>query len=236
EPVADANYLTRAELDIQGNLRRIEDARGNDAETRVFGMLGQTLVFDSPDAGQRRALADVAGRPLRAWNARGFTYRSAYDGLNRPTHQFVHDGTAERLVTRTFYGEGLSNAVDLNLRGQAYRTWDSAGVSTQEAFDFDGNLLSTTRRLAQAFTATPDWSALDGVVDPSDLTQLDTAAETLLQNPSEALTLSSTWDALGRPFTQTTPDGTVMAFGYNQSGLLETVEGQVRGATPATPF
>src|SRR5690606_20455657 len=55
-------------------------------------------------------------------------------------------------------------------------------------------------------------------------------------NPSEALTLSSTWDALGRPVTQTTPDGSVMAFGYNQAGLLETVEGQVRGATPATSF
>src|SRR5690606_2217867 len=182
EPVADANYLTRAELDIQGNPLRIEDARGHHAETRVFVTLGQALVVDSIDAGQRRALADVAGRPLRAWNARGFTYRSAYDGLNRPTHQFVHDGTAERLVTRTFYGEGLSNAVDLNLRGQAYRTWDSAGVSTQEAFDFDGNLLGSTRRLTADFDVTPDWSALDAVVDPTDLGQLDTAAETLLQN------------------------------------------------------
>src|SRR5690606_14693018 len=81
EPVENANYLTRAELDIRGNPRRIEDARGNEAETRVFGMLGQTLVLDSPDAGQRRALADVGGRPLRAWNARGFTYRSEYDEL-----------------------------------------------------------------------------------------------------------------------------------------------------------
>ena len=62
--------VTRVELDIVGNTLRVIDARGNDAESRVFGMAGQPLQRDSVDAGRRRVLLDASGAPWLAFDDR----------------------------------------------------------------------------------------------------------------------------------------------------------------------
>ena len=131
----------------------ITDARQNEAMRHVFAMGGRALWQKSCDAGQRWMLGDVGGAPLRAWDERGHTKRATYDAARRATHAYVQQGTAaEQLVGRTVYGEGHPSAMALNLRGKAYQVYDGAGVVTSGAFDFKGNLLHGSRRLAADYT------------------------------------------------------------------------------------
>ena len=119
----------------------------------------------------------------------------------------------------------------LNLRGQAYRVYDGAGVQTAVAYDFKGGLLAAERQLAVDVTATLDWSALGEL---EDVTDLENAAATMLE--AEVFQTSGTFDALGRPRTQTTPDGTVVRLAYNEAALLESVSANVRGSASETAF
>ncbi len=108
---------------------------------------------------------------------------TSYDGLCRPVGLYVkgidsQDPTRviqyEGIIYGDTPGSGLSNTTDndqtriLNLRGKPYQHRDTAGLlssvgpnpatGTNEAFDFKGNLLRSTRQLLSIFIATPDWS------------------------------------------------------------------------------
>jgi len=228
----DEFQLTRTMLDVQGNVLQVIDARGNEAEARVYGMAGQPLQISSNDVGTRRSLSNILGVPLRAYDDRGHTFRMLYDILWRPTHAFVQTNAApEQLTTRTIYGESLPTPEDENLRGQVYRQYDSAGTTTNVGFDFKGGLIRGERRLATEYTSTPDWIALAELTDPA---AIDTAAAADLD--AEIFATEATWDALGRPTTQTSADSTITHLGYNDAGLLETVDAEVRGQQPATSF
>jgi YD repeat-containing protein len=157
-------------------------------------------------------------------------FRAEYDALWRPTHQYVREGEQpEQLVTRTVYGESLASPQDDNLRGQVAQIYDSAGAVRSVAFDFKGALLRSERRLASDYTNTPDWIATAAIDDPA---ALDAAAA--VQLDPEVFVTEATWDALGRPITQTAADGTVTEVAYNEAGLLESVQARIRGADEAT--
>jgi len=228
-------YLTRVELDIEGNVLTVTDARDNTAQTSVHGMLGQVLETDSVDAGERRSMVDVMGTPLRAFDDPTLSrvHRWEYDALRRPTHHWVLEPPAvtEQLVTRTVYGETATSPQTNNLRGRTLRMYDGAGLLESVAFDFAGNLLEQERTLMDAHDVVPDWVTL---ANETMLSGLDTAAASLLD--TEVFTTEGTFDAFGRPVTRTTPDGSVTRYGYNDAGLLESVSADVRGATPATDF
>ena len=81
---------------------------------------------------------------------------------------------------------------------------------THEGYDFKGNLLGGTRRLTRAYAEVPDWA---GPVDVEDA----------------AYTSTHTYDALDRATTTTTPDGTVVRPAYNDAGLLERLDANLRG-------
>ncbi len=134
-------------------------------------------------------------------------------------------------MTRVVYGESLPNPEATNHRGRVYRVYDGAGVMTHEAYDFEGNLLRQTRRLARVFEETVDWSAL---AELQDVTDLENAAAEFLEE--EAFGTSGSFDALGRPVSQRSPDGTLLRYGYNDAALLESVTGRVRGANGETTF
>ena len=231
ENVGDEFAETRMVLDIVGNTLQVIDARGNTAQENVFGMAGQGLQETSVDAGWRRAITDVVGNPLRGFSERGFTSRFRYDAGLRPTHQFVEASGSEVLTTRTVYGESLLNPEAVNMRGQAYRVYDGAGVQTAVAYDFKGGLLAAERQLGVDYTQTLDWSSLSELEDVSDL---ELAAASMLE--TEVFRTEGTFDALGRPTTQTTPDGTVVRLAYNEAALLEGVSANVRGAASETAF
>src|SRR5262249_39555229 len=115
------------------------------------------------------------------------------------------------------YGEGRPGDIQLNLRGKLFRQYDSAGVVTNEAYDFKGNLLRSSRQLARNYKTVPDWSG----------------------NPAlEQQTFSSStiYDALNRPVSITAPDQSVYRPTFNEANLLEKVDVSLRGAQSATPF
>lgn len=267
----DAKYLSFSKLDAEGKPLWVQDARGNRVMQYVtpplpagvhrfndpqnltpqgcapcYDIAGNLLFQHSMDAGERWMLNDAAGKPLFAWNSRGFRSRAVYDALHRPTGIFVlvagnttlagvprNAGLpAERevLVEKRVYGERHPDA-SANLRGKPYRVYDSAGVATSARYDFKGNLLTSNRRFGRDYKTIPDWSALALL---NDLSQIAAAAEPLLE-PTPPLISHTTFDALNRPVTATAPDGSVYQPGYNAANLLERVDLRLGGAA-ATPF
>ncbi|WP_434043958.1 MULTISPECIES: SpvB/TcaC N-terminal domain-containing protein [Sorangium] len=211
---------TRLTLDITGQELAVTDARGNDAMVRTFDVAARAIYQKSIDAGERWMLLDVAGNPLRRWDSRGHRHRSVYDVLRRRTELWVQSGAgAEALVERTVYGEQHPEAAALNLRGRVYQHYDGAGLTTNEAFDFKGNLLSSTRRLAADHRSQPDWSR-----DPAPALH------------EEVFRTSVVFDALSRPTRVTTPDGSEMLPRYNEAGLLDAVEAKLRSVAASMPM
>jgi RHS repeat-associated protein len=213
----------------------------------AYDMLGNRIHQGSQEAGARWILNDVAGKPICAWDSRGHNFTTTYDALRRPVEQTVRGTTPDSdprtlnrdtLVDRIEYGESLTNAQLLNLRTRIYRHFDSAGVATNarldangspiEAYDFKGNLLRSTRRLARDSTAVPDWLL------PAE-PQLD----------AEFFEGSTRYDALNRPVQSVAPHSSLNRSGhlnkfnviqpaFNEANLLEQVDVWLeRAAEPA---
>src|SRR5256885_1751816 len=103
----------------------------------------------------KRMLSDATGKPIRAWDSRGFMRRIAYDALRRTTETFVTEKGVERLDTRRVYGEGQGAAN--NSRTRVFQVFDGAGVVTSAAYDFKGNLLRGQRELLPNYQQAVDW-------------------------------------------------------------------------------
>lgn len=205
--------------------------------TPCYDIAGNLLFQHSMDAGDRWMLNDAAGKPLFAWDSRGHTFRTDYDTLHRPVGSFVKGAdplNANRIIQfeKMIYGDTPGNGLSdlpvndetrkLNLRGKPYQHHDTAGMvismarnpatNADEAFDFKGNLLRSTRQLISDYKSTPDWS----------------------QNPAleaEIFTSSSRFDALNRPIQLVAPHSdrpgakfNVIRPGYNPANLLERVD------------
>lgn len=214
----DQKFETRIELDIEGNERSVTDALKRKVMTYDYDMLSTKTHQVSVYAGERWMLSDVAGKPTRAWDSRDHQIRHEYDALHRPTNLFVQTGNvAERLTERIVYGEGQDKDQDFNLRGKAFQQFDGAGIVTNSEYDFKGNLLSNRRQLLQNYKDEVDWSQAP-VLD------------------EERFTSSTTYDALNRPVTLTTPDSSVIRPTYNEANLLEQVNVNLRDAKTPTAF
>jgi RHS repeat-associated protein len=247
----EESFVTRVELDIEGNQRGVRDAiqQADDRLGRIvmryaYDMLGNRIHQLSMEAGARWMLSDVAGKSIRAWDSRGHNFTTAYDALRRPVEQTVRGTTSESdprtlnrdiLVDRIDYGEALANAEALNLRTRIYQHSDSAGVATNarldatgnptEAYDFKGNLLRSTRRLVSDYTAIPDW-----LLNP----KLD----------DESFEGSTRYDALNRVIQSIAPRSSlgrgkfsVIQPVFNEANLLERVNVWLeRAAEPAAPL
>jgi RHS repeat-associated protein len=248
QPSQHLLFATRVELDIEGNQRAVRDAivqagdlRGRIVMRYAYDLLGNRIHQASMEAGERWMVNDATGKPIRAWDSRGHAFRTEYDALRRPVAQTVRgtsaDGDAasdprtlnrDIQVDRIEYGEALANAQALNLRARIYRHFDSAGVATNarldatdspvEAFDFKGNLLRSTRRLASDYKAIPDW------LQPPE-PQLD----------AEFFEGSTRYDALNRPIQAVAPHSSLVRAQhpdkinviqpvYNEANLLERVD------------
>jgi len=239
-------YLTFTKLDAEGKPLWIRDARKNlvmqyirppvpnnqatdpvDGFVPCYDIAGNLLYQHSMDAGDRWVLNDAAGKPMFSWDSRGHTFRTDYDELHRPTGSFVKGADStntnrEIQFEKIIHGEGQSlngkSDQELNLRGKPFEHFDPAGKIQFAGYDFKGNLLYSTRELSSDYKTTPDWSQ-----DP---------APALEQNFST----TTTYDALSRPVTATSPDGSIYRPTYNEANLLEKVDVNLRGATEATPF
>lgn len=245
------SFATRVELDIEGNQRAVRDAirQAGDTLGRVvmryaYDMLGNRIHQLSMEAGARWMLNDVTGKPIRSWDNRGHNFATTYDALRRPLEQTVRGTGAESdprtlnrnlVVDKIEYGESIANAEAFNLRTRIYRHFDSAGVATNarldandnpvEAYDFKGNLLRSTRRLASGYKTIPDWSQ-------APESQLD----------KESFESSTRYDALNRPVQSVAPHSSlgrgkfnVIQPVFNEANLLARVDVWLeRTAEPAS--
>jgi RHS repeat-associated protein len=198
-----------------------------------YDIAGNLLFQHSMDAGDRWMLNDATGKPMLAWDDRNHRFRTEYDELHRPVGSFVKgadllNANREIQFEKVVYGDtpsnGLSDAakLQLNLRGKPYQQFDTAGVvvskgqnpatGAEEAFDFKGNLLRSTRQLIQDYKKTPDWSQAPVL-------------------EIEMFSSSTRYDALNRPVQMVAPHSNkpgsklnVIRPGYNEANLLERVD------------
>ena len=215
--VLEETYPNRVGLDIEGSQREVRDAviQNGDPLGRIvvlhdFDMLGNRIHHASMEAGERWTLNDVTGKALRGWDSRGFDRRTTYDALRRTTGVFVTGNGVEWLAEHTVYGE--SQGAASNHRSRIFQGFDEAGVITNEAYDFKGNLLAGKRELVASFKGEIDWS----------------------QNPAlgaGSFTIVTTYDALNRSTSVTVADNSVYRLTYNDANLLEKVAINLRGAT-----
>ncbi len=232
-PTVDQFYATRTQLDITGNALAVTDALGRTAEACDFDQLKNKVHCRSMDGGERWLLGNVAGKPIRLWDGRGFLRAMAYDELQRPIGTYVSgNGLANVLVEKSVYGDskvgGPANPQAINCVGRLYQAYDGAGViqnagthpvtNALEGFDFRGNPVRGTRQLVQAYKVQADWS----------------------QSPvlaSETFTHAATYDALNRVTQQVAPHSSaagtlvnVVQPGYNEASLLVTVDAWLQQA------
>jgi RHS repeat-associated protein len=196
-------------------------------------MAGNALYQINADGGARRSFANVAGNPIRSWDARGNAFRMVYDKAQRPTARYVStNGAAEILFDLTIYGEGQAAA---NLCGRVFRQYDMAGFIENSQYDYAGNLRANTRQLAAAYQQAIDWTPLAGLTSAA---QLDTAAVALLST-SDKFSGSSLYDALNRPVQTLTPASATMKPNvvrpsYDRGGLLVAVDVWLQQAAAPT--
>ena len=203
-------YHTFVDLDTEGNLRRVTDARGNVVMSYKYDMLGNMVYQDSMDAGKRWLLTNILGNPLRTWDERNHMFEYFYDVLHRPTHSKVlgGDGTSplDHVFERMFYGEGEANPKQKNVRGQVIRHYDTGGLLESPAYDFKGQPISTHRRLFKKYKEVANW----------------TDANLAQDLEAEVFTFSTKTDALGRISEQIAPDDSVIYPTYNKAGTLKS--------------
>ena len=196
-------YNTLLEIDIEGNLRSVTDARNNTPMQYKYDMLGHMVYQLGMDSGERFLLHDCMGAPLRTWDQIGHEVQFTYDALHRPETVKVIGGpnSLNNKVEKFIYGEGQTNDQLYNLRGKLYQHYDTGGLEEMATYDFKGNALSTERWLAADYKNVVDWDT------PSTL-------------ETTGYTISTNFDALNRIKDQTAPDGSLITPTYSERGVL----------------
>jgi RHS repeat-associated protein len=227
---AAGKFVTRHDLDIQGNALALRDPLGRVVVRYDYSVTGRQIRQASMDAGVRWMLEDASGKAIRVFDDRGHDFRSTCDALRRPLGSFVRGSgpladprtlPAEVQYEKTVYGEGQATDQALNLRGRVFARFDCAGVTRSvghnaatgkdEAYDFKGNPLRGSQQFVADVEALPDWSGSPAL-------------------GPDIFASSATFDALNRALTRTRPDGSVMHFNFNEAGLLERLGADLRGA------
>ncbi|PKN89334.1 MAG: insecticidal toxin complex protein [Deltaproteobacteria bacterium HGW-Deltaproteobacteria-1] len=216
---ADEYLSTIVAHDAEGNLRSVSDPRGNTTVMFKYDMLGNRVYQQGMDTGQRWLLMNIFENPLRTWDERNHEFRYEYDILRRPVASRVLDGDGDNpldnIFDRIYYGEGVSingkSDRELNLRGQAYRHFDTAGLVETPEFSFKTMSLKNTRKLFANYRDMVNWSQ----------SGLDTAGlSTIPDLETETYTSLFEFDALDRSVRQSAPDGSVILPSYDRTGLL----------------
>ena len=234
--VLDDFYQTKIELDIEGNLRSVTDAReiaenkfeGNVVMQYKYDMLGNKVYQKSMDAGQRWLLLNISGNPLRTWDERNHEFQYEYDELHRPLLSKVIGGDRKKangsddpldsIFNRVIYGESLVDTYRINLGaiksknllGKPIRHYDTGGLVQTPEYDFKGQPPSTKRKLFKNYKEIVNWNDDNtGYTAPKDLFEDD------------EFVFSTETDAVGRITSQTAPDKSIIMPSYNEAGLLD---------------
>ena len=225
-PPVDTEHRTHVVLDVEGNQLEVLDrtdgtpgfttAAGDRLVARyTYDLAGGRIVEESMEAGTNRRLTDVLGKPVASWDHTDRRTTTSYDAARRPVQVVLRDGTGEKVIGRTVYGESAPDP-SANLRGRAWRVRDAAGILTH-AYDLAGNPKRVERRLTTEYREVVDWSA-DPALEP------------------ETWTTQTRFDALDRPTGITHPDGTIVRPAYDRGGRLQQVRARLAGDSSETVF
>jgi hypothetical protein len=209
-------FRTKIVYDIEGNQRKVIDAKANPVMQYDYDMTGNKIKQISMDAGIRIMLNDVMGKPFKLWDDKNQEFTYIYDELRRPIEGRVKlsDGS-ELLFDKKEYGDDKNDPEknkDRNLRGQLAKHYDTAGLIENEEFDFKSNLLNTYRRVLKRHEPDTNWKTL------SD----DDLAE-------EKFSTFNKYDALNRVINSTVHKNNTTRHEFNVAGLLEKVFASVNG-------
>jgi YD repeat-containing protein len=214
-------YKTVSETDIEGNLKKITDARGNAVMQYKYDMLGNQLYSLSMDAGERWMINDIMGKPMKTWDSRDHIFRYEYDRLHRPERSYVTTAGTEINFTWIIYGDvyGYDEETNTasNQRGKISMQYDTAGIIANTGYDFKGNLLQSFREICKEYSTDIDWNN-NHDMEPG------------------AFTASTVYDALNRAIKSTAPDGSIITPTYNEASLLKSLSVQLKGAADSTVF
>ncbi|WP_181198353.1 RHS repeat domain-containing protein [Enhygromyxa salina] len=223
DPPADSESLSFAPVVVTGLGR---------APAAVIRVGAIEIDVHEPDKVSARWQASLLRLALRAWDAKEQCARVTYDALRRPVDSYVQPAVgSEVLLSRVVYGELLASPQATNHRGRVYRSYGGDGEATTPSFDFKGLPVSSELKLLREPTAKNDWTVL---ANQSTIAAMATAAAPLLETTVYAS--SSTHDALGRVLTAISPDGSEVAYGYNERGALKAVDCKHRGSLTSTPI
>ena len=228
ETNADEFYHTKVELDSEGNLRAVTDARGNAVMQYKYDMLGNMVYENSMDAGERWMLTNIASNQHYVWDENervleegsmvqeNRVFRTVYDALQRPIENLIKVNEGEwKLIEKIVYGESRPDAFEKNLRGQVFKHYDSSGLITHKAFDLKGNLVEANRQLTQTYDAEIiDWTT----EEPSEEIFIQKTAYDALNR----ITKLENWHLEGRLPGIYTPK-------YNERGILKSETLSVNG-------
>jgi RHS repeat-associated protein len=216
----NVTQYTRGVMDIEGQTRAVRDASvqngdqlGRVVERMDYDMLGRVMRKECMEKGFTWTVHNIFGQAMFAWNERGLTVRSRFDGASRLISTSVlgdplaPDGPETEIqISRVVFGESHPDAEGKNLRGRAWMDLDQSGAVTVEKFDFKGNVVESTRRFCKEYKKTVDWKTVDGVLPVDirahiDIPALEASLATELE--MEIFTDQSTFDAMNRMVTGT---------------------------------
>jgi RHS repeat-associated protein len=217
--LTDQYIESRTVLDIQGNLREVRDGLGRAVTRCSYTMLSTPASSTAMDTGNSWVLTDVVGADVISCTPRGFMHRGEFDPLRRLVRTFVRgpDIDGETLDTTVEYGDTLPDAERRNLRTHAVTQRDQAGVASNIAFDFKGNLLEVKQQLTAEYRDLIDWRA-DVTLDKREYHS------------------RTSFDALNRPTSTTTPDGSTMYATYDPANRLAQLSGKLPAPADFTNF
>ncbi len=226
-PDGTAWHVTRVQLDVQGNVLAVIDPRGNTIQVQRFDLLGRPAFTGAADEGydgssgdgETRVLLDATGQPCRTWKSGGLALRTEYDALRRPVGLFVDEGSGERQVQATVFGDAVSDGPAHSL-GRPVRQYDTAG-EVRMSYDFRGRVVEQVRRVFEDIETEADW---EGLLDEESLEDIDTWLTSNGALSAEEFTVSTEYDALDRVVEQTAPNGSVTAYSYDPGGKLVGIE------------
>lgn len=225
-------HITRSGFDVRGNLLSITDALGRAAFQHSYDLLNRPLKVDSIDAGLRTSVLDAVGNLVEYRDSKGSLVLRRYDPLNRLTELWARDRDepSSRCSLRELLSYGPVGAAN-HAAGRLIDHRDEAGIQRIHAYDFQGNILESSRRVP-ADGAMADWLA--------DWSAAGTAATESRLEP-QAYVITRSYDALKRIKAIIYPEDVngeraKLTPTYNRAGALKAVALQKQASSPIESF
>lgn len=240
------SFVTRVELDIEGNQRAVRDAiqQAGDSLGRIvmrhaYDMLGNRIHQLSMEAGVRWMVNDVAGKPIRAWDSCGHNFTTTYDALRRPIEQTVRGTFSDAdplkpnsdprtlnrdiLVDKIEYGEPPLSAMSAQ-ETEAQRL----NLRTRVLRHADSAGIATNARLDANGNPTEAYDFKGNLLRSTRQLVSDyTAIPNWLLNPqldAETFEGSTRYDALNRPIQSIAPHSSLNRPGHpNKFNVIQPV-------------